>query len=480
MSTQVITSWFLTPGGLPDNDSFIPFPDDPLAGEIPKMRWRIMPGVNNGLPYHELLPGIQGIDLWALDRENVIRVYSMSEQQTSFDHNGLAILEPLSCTSVHNDERWDIELVHPLDEWGKWKYLLAGNILKISGQLFRIYSQEAAINSGSMTMTVHARHISCDMADMLITFATFPGGNASDFIDFCFTNIEKADLPGYEYYKFEGYSDIQTELGSSELTNTTLWAAMIGADNCLKNRYGGELYRDNFYFSINQRMQYAKDNAFSLRFSPGMTGISQKVDYSRFCTNLLCWDNFGNMWGISTIKPDAFVHHPIVKMAQFNYQDFDGAMERLMADGFAYWKTVNTPEVTYEVQFAALGRDPQYEGFADLQNYNYGDSGTIYCPELDISTEQRITEIEKNEITGDITRMLLGNLRDSLVRPAFMGSTISSGRSMEDKQLKAMQEELKQTKLHMFSTWGGAASFKWKDAEIYTWEEIAEYGNTDN
>lgn len=123
---------------------------------------------------------------------------------------------------------------------------------------------------------------------------------------------------------------------------------------------------------------------------------------------------------------------------------------------------------------------PQYEGFADLQNYNYGDSGTIYCPELYISTEQRITEIEKNEITGDITRMLLGNLRDSLARPAFMGSTISSGRSMEDKQLKAMQEELKRTKLHMFSTWGGAASFKWKDAEIYTWEEIAEYGNTDN
>lgn len=56
MSTQVITSWFLTPGGLPDNDAFIPFPDDPLAGEIPKTRWRITPAVNNGLPYHELLP----------------------------------------------------------------------------------------------------------------------------------------------------------------------------------------------------------------------------------------------------------------------------------------------------------------------------------------------------------------------------------------------------------------------------------------
>ena len=56
ISATVKSAWFLTPGGLPDNDAFIPLPVDPLADEIPKMRWRITPGVNNGLPYHELLP----------------------------------------------------------------------------------------------------------------------------------------------------------------------------------------------------------------------------------------------------------------------------------------------------------------------------------------------------------------------------------------------------------------------------------------
>ena len=112
------------------------------------------------------------------------------------------------------------------------------------------------------------------------------------------------------------------------------------------------------------------------------------------------------------------------------------------------------------MQIAALGCDPKYADFVGLQNYNYGDSGTIYCPELDISTTQRITEIEKNELTGDITRMILGNLRESLVRPTYMSSTISSGRSVENKQMRAMQEEVKWIKLHMFSTWGGAAAFK--------------------
>ena len=437
-------TWFIGSDGSPTNTEFIDVPEKTMEAPYPNALWRIEPTTNNGHPFNKLLPGIKGIDLWALERENVIRVYDISEPQTGFDHNGLAILEPISCTSIHNDIRWDVDLVHPIDEWGKWKNLLAGNILKISGQLFRIDSQEPAIDSGGMTMTVHATHITGDMADMLITFATFPGGNAGDFMDFCFSSIEKADLPGYEYYKFEGYSDIQTSLGSDELINTTLWAAMIGADNCLKNRYGGELYRDNFYFSINQRMQYARDNAFSLRYSLDMINISQKIDYTDFCTNLVCYDNYGNMWGIATIKPTRFVHHPIVKMVQFNYSEPDGAMDRLASDGFAYWETVSTPQVTYNVQIAALGRDPKYKDFINLQNYNYGDSGTICCPELDISTEQRITEVEKDEITGDIIRMILGNLRESLMRPAYMGSTISFnlklGEIKNEEVRKCMEE----------------------------------------
>ena len=115
--------WYMGSDGLPTNDEFLPFPKNPLADELPKMLWRIDPAVNDGLPYHELLPGIKGIDLWALERENVIRVYDISEPQTGFDHNGLAILEPISCTSIHNDTRWDVDLVHPIDEWGKWKRL---------------------------------------------------------------------------------------------------------------------------------------------------------------------------------------------------------------------------------------------------------------------------------------------------------------------------------------------------------------------
>lgn len=434
-------AWQIIDGEI-TNDEFIPQPETYMSKPYPHSLWRIETTRNMGFPFNELMTGITGIDLQPLEREHVIRVYSLHEPQDGFDGNGLAVLSPTMCSSLHNDDRWDIELRHPLDDWGKWKNLLVNNILKVSGQLFRIDISQPSIGNDGREVYVHARHLTCDMADQLITFATFPGGDAARFMDFCFSSVEQASLPGYEYYTFEGYSDIRTVLGQDEIINTTLWAAMVGADNCLKNRYGGELYRDNFYFSINQRMQYARDNAFYLRYSLDMTKITQRVDYTDFCTNLNCYDNFGNYWGVSVITPTHSLHHPIVRMVQFNYSEFEGAMERLVADGQAYWETVSKPKVTYEIQIAALGRDPRYKDFVGLQNYNYGDSGTIYCPELDIETTQRITEVEKDELTGDITRMLLGNLKNSLARPTYMGSTISSGRSIEDKQNRATQNAI--------------------------------------
>lgn len=443
ISAKIDYDWNIIDGEI-TNRNFISMPEKYMEKPYPAALWRIDPAVNNGYPYHELLPDIRGIDLWALERKYQIYVYDMHEPQSGFDGNGLAILDPVSCTSLHNDERWEIEMHHPIDDWGKWKNLLVSNVLKVDGQLFRIDVSEPEIGESGREMYVHAKHISQDMADMLIINETFRGGNAEAFIDFCFSRYDKVGVPGYEYYQFEGHSDIDTVCDASDYINTTVWAAMVGADNCLINRFGGELYRDNFYFSINKRMQYAKDNAFYLRYSLDMVKISQRVDYTDFCTNLVCYDNYGGMWSVWDTSGwiRTRVHHPIVRMAQFNYPEYEGAFQQLMVDGFNLWLQVSVPKITYDVQLAALKNDPRYADFLELQNYNYGDSGTIYCPELDIETEQKITEVEKDELTGDITRMILGNLRNSVTRPDYLGSTITSGRSPADKQSKAVQEQL--------------------------------------
>lgn len=450
----------------------------------PLWLWRFDQFVDDGDIFHYLLPGIvrREIVLRVLERDHVIRVYDYTEPQDGYEHNGLAILEPISCTSYHDKDRWDVELVHPLDSWGKWKYLLVQNVLKIDGQLFRIDIQEPSIGSEGRTIKVHAKHLTCDLADDLIIQATFPGGDGQQFLEFCFNN--RINPPHIDHdiyqepYKFSYFSDLPISPAENEIVNASVWGAIVGIDNCMVNVFGGEVYRNNFYFSVCRRMQYAKDNAFNLRYSLDMTEISQKVDYTSFCTNLDCVDNFGNGYSVSyTGEARWAVHHPIRRFVKFNYDTGEGAMDRLIHDGYAYWETVNSPKITYECKIANMKHDPRYADFMKLQEYNYGDRGRIYCPELDIDTVQQITAVEKNEITGDYITVILGNLADSLCRPTYMGSTISTGRSTEDTAMKAMQEQVNEMKLKMIRNWGGASAFSWGELSKYkfTWGDVKKY-----
>lgn len=462
--------WHIGSDGFPTNGT--PAAPDNFVKPYPKSYWRITPGYNNGFPYHELMPDVAAP--YPEKRENVIRVYDKSEPQNGFRSNGLAILHPSSCTSLHNDDRWDISLTHPIDEWGKWKNLLVVNILKIDGQLFRIKKQKPYIDSSGMYIEVEAKHITTDLADEACTESEFPGGTASDFISWTKSNVLRIVDERYEDpYNFNISAFYDGTILPEKYPAATLLGLLIGLDNSLLNRIGGELYRDNFELTISPRMSYAKDDAFYIRYSLDMVEISQEVDYSDFCTLLYCYDNWGNMWAVSYAGTITWaVHHQVTKVVKFNYAEYDGSMERLIADGQALSKTYFVPKVTYKLKMAALKNDPKYADFLDLQNYRYGDSGKIYCPELDITTKQRIVEIEKDELTGEIIGMTLGNMQSSLIRPTYMGSTVSNGHSAEDKANAAMQEELRNIKLKQMKTWLGIRSYTWSEVKTFKWRDL--------
>lgn len=470
--------WYIEGDGYPTTDYFPELPENPVNPPFPAMMWRIESGKNNGFPFHALLPDIRGVDIWALHRKSQIHVYDLHEPQTGFKSNGLAVLDPISCTSWHDDDRWDVELTHPLDEWGKWKYLLPENIVKVRGQLFRIDRYLPKISGSERLVSIHASHISTDMAAQIIRQATFGVGTASQFIDFAFSSVDEPFYSeGLQAYEFEGYSDISGVSGETELVNCSLWAAIVGADNCLLNRYGGELYRDNFYFSVCTRMQYAKDNAFRLRYSLDMTEISQTIDYTDFCTELHGRDNYGNEYAICWTGVDWAVHHPRQRAVSFTYSDFDTAFDSLVHDVETLFFASDYPKVTYDMSLANLKNDPRYAEFLQLQDYHYGDSGNIYCPELDIDTVQKIVAEQRDELTGDVLRMTLGNLKNSWVRPALLAGTVSSGSSVEDKQRKALENELKKTKLKALPDWKSARTYTWAEIRQFTWKELKSHGN---
>lgn len=475
--------WIIDEHGKIINTAAPSVPENAMIKPYPTRLWRIERLKNNGFPFHERLPNVSNIgsDVWSLKRKNIIKVFDMHEPQEGFKSNGLAILDPSACESWHDDDRWDIELTHPMDNWGKWKNLLCDNVLLVDGQLFRIDRYDPKISSSEHSVTVHARHITEDMAGQLIWESSFEGGTATDFMNFAFNNTVDPWLPeqGIQHYHFTANTDINVESGADEYNNVSLWAAMVGADNSFMHKYGGELYRNNFYFSLNSRMENAKDNAFNLNYRLDMVEIEQIIDFSDFATELWTKDNWGNYWRMYWGGLECDVHHPRIRGAVFNYPEFEGSAERLDHDSTALWETMDFPKVSYKVKMANIRKDPRYADFLRLQELSYGDTGTITCAELDISTTQKIVSVHRNELTGEIIDMTLGNIQESWVRPSFMSNTVSSGNSLSDKQFDLLQNEVDKNTLKMLSDWNGAKKFTWSELRKFKWGEVKN-GYRDN
>ena len=50
---------------------------------------------------------------------------------SDFSGNGLGVVQPQSCTVTETlNGEWELTLVHPIDEYGKWTRLSEGNILR--------------------------------------------------------------------------------------------------------------------------------------------------------------------------------------------------------------------------------------------------------------------------------------------------------------------------------------------------------------
>ena len=393
------------------------------------------------------------LPMWAETRPAQVSIYDISEPQSGFDHNGIAVLMPSEITSDKEENgRWDINIIHPIDEYGKWTYLAGQNVVKVNGQLFRIDELETCLDANSEYVQAHANHITYDMADYWVEEAKFTAVDGEDYI----TRLSAArvqDFPNQQHIVGEYTFDITSDLtGQMEcaLEDQSIISALFGDDNCLVNRYGGEVYRNNFHLSVNRRMEGAPEgDAFSIRYGTDLTKISFKIDFSNWITNLICVDNFGSLVGVwYDTSGDWIVHHHKTKRVHFTYSELvdpDYAIDRLDKDTMALWSQVSTPTVSIRVEVANIKNDPKYKDYVNLQNYDIGYKGTVYVEHLGINVEMKIVSIRRNELTGEAISITLGNTRRSLIRQTVMSGTICSPNSVEGKNtnnVMSVQREL--------------------------------------
>ena len=379
------------------------------------------------LPFYKypvIIPPVYRGDVYEAE---YICIYDLTTQQDEFTGHGLAILRPTSCRIIEElNGAYSLTLTHSKDEEGRWQYILEMNIIKCMGQLFVIQRVDETLTGGSYSVTAYAEHISYTLNDRWIfppvTIAGYHGSTLMASI------LEQSTDMGGDWqtqYTFTVSSDIdapETFRDWYEMSDgVTPYEMLLGSQGFIA-KLGGELYRDNFTLKINERMYGAQDNAFELAIGYNLTGIKRTVDLTTFCTYFRAYDTsdgYYETWFAISYDPSSLPRaYPrnVVRSANFTYDHDEYKEGTLERDAFAFWGQHCAPLITYELSVKDLRNSPDYKYFANNYRFKVGDKGRVWDERLQAWVEVEITRTEKDGITGDTTKVIIGSQR-SFTRP---------------------------------------------------------------
>lgn len=348
----------------------------------------------------------------------MIQVYLASN--TMFDMNGDSILLPTSCKlSAKLNGSWQLDLAHPLDSLGRWKYIEENGVISVPSfqgekQLFRIDT----LNKTDTEVTVVAYPVFFDSADDCFLLDVRPTmKNGQEALDIMM-----------EGSKYSGESDIMTG-STAYFVRRNLMDAINGEEEpSFIQRWGGEILYDNYTVIINERV--GGDYGVEVRYGKNMSGIEYKVDMSEIITRIvpvsyngytlggeMPWVDSGNIGKYAKIytKEIKFEDVKLTEDANEDEESFD-TLEELRGELIRrceemYLNGADLPKVTIEVDMVDLSRYGEYAGIRDLEKVGLGD--TVHCihSKLDVTTESRVIELVWDCIRDIPDTIVLGDFQ---------------------------------------------------------------------
>lgn len=388
------------------------------------------PAINGGYPYIPKMIDVPRLELHPVKQSPYITIYSITTPQNGFDKNGLAILEPTSCEVTEElNGAWTFTMQHPIDDSGKWEFIKLRNIVKIKGQLFTIMQIEHNYENNSGYITCTGEHIFYQLGDGWI----FPEGSISGATAQEFMNAVKARTVdfgthmGSMVYDFQGTSSMSIagivikDVGDG----CTPIDALIGSGGLIDQSESGyaELYRDNFNFSIEERMENAINGAFDIRVGRDLKGIKRTFDTSQFVSYFGCYDKWGNYFAVSWVPSDFitglyFPHH-IVRTKRFDGEEVDVwqfGFAPLAAKGMAFFRRNCKPLISYEINLEDVRNNPDFE-MMSAERLKVGDQGTLYDDRLGGNLTIKISGTVYDAVHDKVTHITIGD-RASFSAPA--------------------------------------------------------------
>lgn len=354
----------------------------------------------------------------------MIQIYKADN--TAYDKNGDMSLTP-SSASVHVilNGSWEANIEHPVDEDGRWRYIVEGAVVKMPSfngeQLFRIKKKEKSDSGVTATMEpiFYDAKDDCWLTDIRPTEKD--GQQALDII----TAPNK---------KYTGRSNI-TVISTAYYEYMNLMEAINGNnDNSFINRWGGEILFDNFTVIIDE--QIGGDYGVDLRYGKNLPvdGLTDEVDIRDVVTRI-----YPKAYNGYTMSDDGYVdsplidRYPTVKCATMIFEDvkmradaqdgdeengvvvcdtqeeLDAALTEKCQE--QYEAGVDKPKVTISADMVLLKDTEQYAEYQALEDVSLGDTVHCHNQHLDITTDARVVELEYNSILKRVDSVVLGDFQ---------------------------------------------------------------------
>lgn len=338
-----------------------------------------------------------------------------------------ALQNVVSCirTEVYNG-MYELEIKSVIDDNVR-NHIKRKMIIKSpSGQFFIVYWMQ--YDSSTQLVTIKAKHIFYYLSSRLVIHGDLNNVN-------CWEAIEavKDDEPqeeGFLSYGFFAMSHID-ERHDVNYFGEPQGYAIIGDPNSIVNTWGGVLYRDNFYFSIEKVKEGARENAFLIKDGWNTTGIKVTVDDSDSASAIFGYDNAGStMYGVYTGPSDEWPY-ATVRRQTYSYSN----MTQMSQDVDAYYAEHVDALVSFDVPVVSIRNTNKDSPWLELENYGVGDSGTVYSDILGRVETQRIIEQRYDELAQRTISVKLGNYRNSITNPdrysKILAKDDSAGRRLD-------------------------------------------------
>lgn len=380
----------------------------------------------------------------------MIQIYSPNNK--NFEMNGDMVLFPEVCElEAELSGSWLINVSHPLDDEGRWKYITEEAVLSVptfmgDKQLYRIDE----VDKSDTEVSAKAYPIFFDSAnETFLMNLHLVGKNGQEALDEMTAGS-----------KFSGKSNISSG-GTAYFVRRNLMDAIGGSDEpTFLGTWGGEPLYDNFTVIINERA--GGDYGAQVRYGMNMEHANYKVSMTNTVTRIIPVAYNGRLLSTGYVDSPLIAKYAKVYTKEIKFEDvkllsdlsnsedtegiivcntqdeLDAALIEKCNEQFN--AGIDLPAATIEVDMVALENTEEYKDFVDLVKVSLGDTVGCYNSNLDITTQARAIKIVWDCITNSIKSATLGDYKENILDK--FGSTVDRIESVFNSDGTVMAERV--------------------------------------